>query len=132
MEETTVKGQPASALVVDDDEATAKLISTVLEREAFEIDVAPNGAEAISRMGEKNYNLIVLDLMMPKVNGIAVLRYLDEHKPSTLCRVIMTTASPNNISSEFLDRICKILPKPFELALLIEFAHECTKTEQVA
>ncbi|HXI13225.1 MAG TPA: response regulator [Thermoanaerobaculia bacterium] len=132
MDEKTANAQTARALVVDDDEATAKLITTVLQRESFEVEVARNGAEAISRMGEKDYNLIVLDLVMPKVNGIAVLRYLDEHKPANLCRVIMTTASPHVIASEFLDRICRILPKPFELSLLIEFAHQCTKTEKVA
>jgi DNA-binding response OmpR family regulator len=64
------------ALVVDDDEPIRTMLAKVVERQDFDVDTASDGAEAISKLSQDGYNVVLLDLMMPRVDGFAVLRYL--------------------------------------------------------
>lgn len=60
-------------LVVDDDKDIRELISFYMEGEGFYVDRASNGEEALNKVEEKSYDLIILDIMMPKIDGIEVL-----------------------------------------------------------
>jgi len=117
------------ALIVEDDDAILKLVKIVLERENFSVEAVKNGASAISLLNEVAYDLLILDLMLPDIHGEDVLGYLEEHQPKYLRRVIVTTASPRRMSCEFLQRICRILAKPFDIEQLVLFARECSKTD---
>src|SRR5437764_10315015 len=64
------------ALVVDDDDPIRIMLAKVIERENLAVDTARDGAEAIARIDAGSYNVILLDLMMPKVDGFAVLDHL--------------------------------------------------------
>jgi len=68
--------------------------------------------------------------MLPHVGGEIVLGYLEESQPKYLRRVIVTTASPRKIPCEFLDRVCRLLAKPFDIDQLILFARECSETDE--
>ena len=113
------------ALVVEDDAAVCELIRVVLEREGFEVDCLRNGASAIEVLKSAAYELMIVDLMMPLVNGMDVLQFIIETQPQSLQRVIVTTASPRLLESEFMDRICRLLEKPFDVDRLALFAREC-------
>ncbi|HEY0142098.1 MAG TPA: response regulator [Thermoanaerobaculia bacterium] len=117
------------ALVVEDDEAILRLVRTVLQREGFAVECVRNGAEAIALLREVTYELLILDLMLPVLNGEAVLDFLSEEQSPSLRRVIVTTASPRRMSREFLERICRILEKPFDVDHLILIARECVDTD---
>lgn len=65
-------------LVVDDDVDVAEPLSIVLSRH-HDVDLAANGAEAVTRIGRAHYDAIVLDLVMPVMDGAAFKAYLDEH-----------------------------------------------------
>ena len=71
-------------LVVDDDVSIRVLVSRVLSRAAYEVEVARDGAEAIEMLARNHYSAIVLDLMMPRVDGVGVVKYLTEHDSETL------------------------------------------------
>lgn len=113
------------ALVVEDDEAILRLVRTVLQREGFSVECVRNGAEAIALLRDVTYELLILDLMLPVLNGEAVLDFLSEQQSPSLRRVIVTTASPRRMTREFLERICRILEKPFDVDHLILIAREC-------
>jgi DNA-binding response OmpR family regulator len=115
------------ALVVEDDEAILTLVRRVLEREAFSVEGVKNGDEAIQLLKTIAYDLLILDLMLPDVSGEAVMAFLEDAKPRTLRQVIVMTASPRRLSCEFLERICKILTKPFDIAELVLMARECVQ-----
>lgn len=115
------------ALIVEDDDSILKLVKAVLEREKFTVEGVSNGVAAISLLNEVAYDLLILDLMLPDVHGEEVLGYLEEHQPKYLRRVIVTTASPRRMSCEFLQRICRILAKPFDIDQLILYARECSQ-----
>ncbi|MFO7263671.1 MAG: DNA-binding response regulator [Bacillaceae bacterium G1] len=99
-------------LVVDDEERIRNLLRLYLEREGYEIDEADEGETALNKAMEKNYQLIILDLMLPKMDGIEVCRKLREKKATP---VIMLTARGEESSriQGFEVGADDYVPKPF-------------------
>ncbi len=69
-------------LVAEDDEALARFVRQGLEGEHYTVDVLPDGEQARTASIECEYDVVILDLNLPKVDGISVLRYLRSKKPS--------------------------------------------------
>lgn len=76
-------------LIVDDEENLVKGIKYNLELDNYSVDVAYDGEEAIRKIGENIYNLIILDIMLPKVDGLTLLKKIRERSSVP---VIMLTA----------------------------------------
>lgn len=85
----------ARILVVDDEERIRRLLKMYLEREDYKIEEAENGIEALDKALQNDYDLILLDLMMPGKDGIEVCRELREKKATP---VIMLTAKGEEIN----------------------------------
>lgn len=117
------------ALVVEDDGAILNLVKVVLEREKFTVEGVLNGLAAIELLKTVSYDLLIIDLMLPIIGGEEVIDYLELTQPEYLRRVIVTTASPNRLSCEFLEKICRILAKPFDIDKLVLIARECTDAD---
>ena len=83
------ESKPPRILLADDDVELCGLLSEYLGQEGFEVDAVHDGAAAIERSRHGEYALVVLDVMMPKVNGFDALRALREH---TRTPVLMLTA----------------------------------------
>ncbi len=115
------------ALVVEDDDAIVFLVRRVLEREQFSVECVKSGTAAIQLLKTVAYDLLILDLVLPLVSGEEVMAFLEATQPRTLRRVIVMTASPRMLSCEFLERICKILAKPFDINELVLMARECVQ-----
>lgn len=77
-------------LYVDDEEALRILVKSQLALEGFDMDTADDGDTALEMLKNKNYDLILLDIRMPRVDGIEVLKNLKQSGSKT--RVIMLTA----------------------------------------
>ncbi|MGH8986368.1 MAG: response regulator [Acidimicrobiia bacterium] len=84
-----VTGRPARILVVDDDPTVAEIVVRYLEREGFTVDSVGDGLAAIDRAGADVPDLVVLDLMLPGLDGLEVYRRLRSLAPVP---VIMLTA----------------------------------------
>ena len=74
----------AKILVVDDESKIRESFSDILSLEDFEVDTAQNGEEAINLIDDDYYDIALLDLNMPKVDGLEVLKYLVEHSIDTI------------------------------------------------
>ncbi|MDK2985898.1 MAG: two-component system, OmpR family, response regulator ResD [Clostridia bacterium] len=61
-----------SILVIDDEERIRSLVKMYLEKEGYKIDEAVDGDEALEKVRNKSYNLLILDLMLPGTDGLAV------------------------------------------------------------
>ncbi len=79
-------------LVVDDNEMNRDLLSRRLSRRGFTIVTASDGREALDRVAERSYDLILLDIMMPQVDGMEVLRRVREMRTAADLPIIMATA----------------------------------------
>ncbi len=82
-------------LIVDDEPVLRKGLKFSLAQENYDIDMAENGEEALSKIKENKYNLIVLDLMLPKINGIDVCK---EVRKDSDVPIIMLTAKGDDES----------------------------------
>ncbi|MBO1583339.1 response regulator transcription factor [Bacillus sp. XF8] len=81
-------------LIADDDKEIRELLKKYLERELYTVDTAMNGEEALHLFNQNKYNLIILDLMMPKVDGIEVCRRL---RDKTNIPILMLTAKDQEV-----------------------------------
>lgn len=81
----------AKILVVDDEEYLCELLKDeLLSTNLFEVDIANDGAQAMNKIQSKIYDIVLLDIKMPRISGIEVLKFIKEHSPDT--EVIMITA----------------------------------------
>ncbi len=93
MEETTAPAKNRKkVLLVEDDEGLAQVYLTRLDLEGFEIRRVPNGEDALAAALEFRPDLILLDVMMPKVNGFDVLDILRNTPETTNIKIVMLTA----------------------------------------
>ena len=81
-------------LIADDDKEIRNLLKIYLERELYMVDTAINGEEALHLFNQNNYNLVILDLMMPKIDGIEVCKKL---RYKTNVPILMLTAKDHEI-----------------------------------
>lgn len=81
-------------LVVDDDPEIRDFVKANLESEGFEIEVAGSGPEALELAGERPPALVLLDVMMPGMDGLTTLRHLRNDVPTANVPVVMLTAKP--------------------------------------
>ena len=79
----------ATILLVDDEDAVQKLLTYPLERDGFRVMQARDGEEALQRFGTERVDLVVLDLMLPKLDGLEVCRRL---RVQSTVPIIMLTA----------------------------------------
>ena len=112
-------------LLADDNEATCTLIAALLASD-FVVDVAADGGEAIEKLKKREYAAILVDLLMPVVDGYAVLDDIRDQRPDLLRRTIIVTAS---LSARQMQRVREydvyaIVAKPFEVDVLQSVVHE--------
>ncbi len=114
------------ALVVDDDDPIRAMLAKVVERQNLAVDTARDGAEAIQRIDANNYSVILLDLMMPRIDGYGVLKHMNSHCPEKLgCTIIASAVPETEILKRFNLPVFRIHAKPFDLGKLIEDIKEC-------
>lgn len=114
------------ALIVDDDDPIRTMLTKIVERQDIQVDAARDGQEAIERIDEDGYSVIVLDLMMPRVDGFAVLEYMQEHHPEKLACTIVASAIPESeIRRRFPRTLYRVHTKPFDMARLIADVKNC-------
>lgn len=104
-------------LIVDDEEDIVTFLSAVLTDEGFPIRTARNGREALDAIREAAPALVILDLMMPELNGVEVLEALGngfmEHPPAVV--VLSAKSSHRDILAALEKGACDFVPKPFDL-----------------
>jgi len=117
-----------NVLVVDDDQALRGLFTTLLTRKGFAVDTANDGRIAYDRLQLYTYSVILLDLMMPEVNGFELLEKLRRDSPTLLDRVIvMTGVSQRSIEALDTSRIWGVIRKPFDIDQLVSSALACSE-----
>ena len=106
-------------LVVDDEEALRTVLSTELSSEGYDVNTAADGSEAIDLVKDNNYDLVLLDIKMPNVDGFEVLKFVKGNKPDI--KVIMLTGFAdlkNAIESKRLGAE-DFVSKPYDLVDLL-------------
>lgn len=119
-------------LVVDDDEHILRSLAQYLELEDFDVTTASGGAEALERFAESRPDLMVLDVMMPGMDGFEVLQKIRQDTETSALPVLMLTARDQHadIMKGYQMGATSYLVKPFNLDELVEAINEVFATQQ--
>ncbi len=109
-----------NVLVVDDDDAIRALVTRVLQRNQYAVEQASNGEEAMTKLQQGRFDVILLDLMMPIMSGFDVIDRLTIESPDQPV-VVMSAASDRDFQRVSNAAVVQsIIRKPFELSELLE------------
>jgi two-component system NtrC family sensor kinase len=116
----------ASLLVVEDEPALAAAVAEALADAGYRVERAGDGEEALARVRERSFDLIVCDLKMPRLDGISFYRAIAATAPSLARRVVFVTGDVVATDAErFLEESgCRWLAKPFRLADLLRVVRD--------
>ena len=130
-EGTVLLENAEKVLVVDDDDAIRTMVERILRRERFHVESARDGFEAIEKLSRNEYSTILLDLMMPRVDGLQVLRFLETERNAPKPWVIVMTANTHIASeAEGAKPLFRVLSKPFDIRQLIDHVRECATLDR--
>ena len=116
---TTPVAKKSSVLVVDDEEALRTVLSGELANEGYDVKAAADGDEAISEVEKSPFDLVLLDIKMPRMSGFEVLKYIKVNHAKT--KVVMLTGFAdlkNAIESKKLGAD-DFVSKPYDLVDLL-------------
>ena len=102
-----------TVLIVDDEKGLRIGVQRLLEMEGYEVDVAENGTEGIKLGTSKDYDLAVIDLKMPDIEGIEVLKNIKKKFPNTVCFIATAFASYDTAIEATKLGAQSYIPKPF-------------------
>jgi CheY-like chemotaxis protein len=115
-------------LIVDDDASIRNLICSTLTRDGLTCDTANDGVDAVDHLTSSRYAVMVLDLMLPRLDGAGVLREMrllglsDAERPIVFIVTASGDRDPLQAVSELVQVVIK---KPFDLPDLRELVHDC-------
>lgn len=113
---STIAVERKRILVVEDDAGIRNLLRTILSREGLTVDLAADGYEAVALMEATQYPVILLDLMLPRMDGYAVIAWIRDHPSKEKPLVLVATAYADDfvrrVDSNF---VAGIVRKPFDI-----------------
>jgi CheY-like chemotaxis protein len=113
-------------LVVDDDPSIRRLMIATLKRDGYTFAEATNGEEALERMRSDAPDVVLLDLMMPRVSGWDVLKVRSTDPKLRNIPVIIVSANRDPELAGAIDSgVCAFLPKPFDVHVLSALVRSC-------
>ena len=102
------------ALIVEDDPAIRRLVGKLLQRRGIDIDVANDGKQAIEKIRRGGYSVLILDLMVPEVNGFEIIDFV--RKNSIRTPVAVVSAVSHQALTKLDTEIVKlVISKPFDV-----------------
>jgi DNA-binding response OmpR family regulator len=117
-------------LLVEDDRGIQGLIAVLFSRKEINVDCAADGEQALLMLRTREYGAVLLDLMLPRVNGFEVMRELKALNPAILKRTIVLTAASDLTLRDFDEtQVRKLLRKPFSISDLLMAVDECFTSE---
>ena len=109
------RGIKATVLVVDDLEDIGWIISKALTGKGYKVLIATSGGDAISKIKEDKPSIIILDIRLPDINGIELLKSIKKTNPNVKC-IIITAYPTQHLKQEAKELgVCDFIPKPFKI-----------------
>jgi two-component system, OmpR family, alkaline phosphatase synthesis response regulator PhoP len=114
-----------TVLVVEDDFATRESLRKILEAEGCQVDVAVDGEKAVGCLAQHTYDVIVLDLALPKLSGTDVMEYIASTNPAQLSAIVVVTGLEATEIRKLFPSIRETLSKPVMPTRLIASVRRC-------
>jgi len=107
-------------LVVDDELGAIEIVATALEDEGYRVLTAANGRHGLEKLGEGSVDLVVVDLMMPLLDGAAMGRAMLQDPALNKIPIILMSAVGESMVRERFDGYAAFLRKPFRVSALLD------------
>src|SRR3954467_2451653 len=120
----------ARVLIVEDDKTQRDLLARVFSRDGFVVSTASDGTEALRLLDDTTPDLLVLDLMLPWVNGIEILATVRRHPRLARVPVLVTTGTATSAYDLRDFGPLRVLHKPFELSSVVPTAEKLLKGDR--
>jgi DNA-binding response OmpR family regulator len=106
-----------TVLIVEDDFESRTLFRVIAQREGFRVLTAEDGAEALALLARERIDILLLDLLLPKINGFEIMRHLRCTRPELLGRTLVMTAATEATTRDCEDllRVFCFRRKPMEI-----------------
>jgi len=115
MTDAAVEAAPRyRALVVEDDPAIRRLVEKLLTRSKIEIDTASDGRTALDKLRTSRYSVLVLDLMVPELNGFEIIEFIKKEQ-MVLPVAVVSAVSQQALTKLDLDVVKLVISKPFDV-----------------
>jgi len=108
-----------TVLVVDDEFGVAEMLDAILTDEGYRVITATNGRQALARIAEQRPDLMLLDYMMPILDGVAVLRALSADPTASGLPVVVMSALPEEAIAIEIKHYAAFLRKPFRIKTVL-------------
>lgn len=125
-------GETARILVVEDNESIRKVLEAILEEEGYVVDTAENGKEAIRKSNAKFYNLALIDIRLPNMEGTKLLTTMKETTPKMVKIMITGYPSLQNAIEAVNKGADAYILKPFDMDNVLNKIREHLKKQQEA
>lgn len=125
-------GERARIIVVDDDEDIRKVLKTILEEEGYVVDTAENGKEAIKKSNAKFYNLALIDIRLPDMEGTKLLSAIKETTPKMIKIMITGYPSLQNAIEAVNKGADAYILKPLDMGKVVNKIREHMKKQKEA
>ncbi len=122
-------GNTAKILIIDDDQSIRETFAAILQDKGYLVDLAQNGYEAIQKSEEKSYNLALIDVRLPDMEGTAVLSKLKDRVPKTRKIIITGYPSLNNAVTALNEKADAYIIKPVDIDQLLATIKEQLKLQ---
>ena len=113
-----------TVLVVDDEFGIAELIEAVLEDEGYRVSVAVNGRQGLEALANEHPHLVILDYMMPVMDGAGMLRAMAADLSLRAIPVVLTSSLPEATVAERCSGYVAFLRKPFKITEVIKLVDQ--------
>jgi len=107
--------KPMSILVLDDEPIVCKRLKSALEKRGYEVEIFFRSSDAFKRITERNFDIVITDLKMEGLDGMAFLTEVKKRSPATEVIVITGFATMETAKESFQKGVFDFLAKPFKL-----------------
>ncbi|MBJ6145412.1 response regulator transcription factor [Hymenobacter sp. BT559] len=118
-------------LIVDDEPNIVMSLEFLMRKNGYQVGIARNGSEALAAVAQTPYDLVLLDVMMPDVDGYQVCRTIRENASRAATKVIFLSAKsqPTDVQQGYAAGADLYIPKPFSTRQLMEKVRELLAKE---
>ena len=117
-------------IIIDDDKFILNVFSRILQKQGYNVDVVETGQETLEKMNEKKYDLALIDVNLPDINGIDLVSKLNSINPDLIKIVITGFPSIEDATSAMDQGVIAYLVKPVKSEELIELIAKKLKKQE--